>query len=472
MLAHNGLALITEKLQNQRLEESPQTSCSNKLPQVTLESPAKSTCQPQSSKLAVKGKNVWALSLESERQGRHEFGSPDDKSALGPPEKVQSSLTSICRHKKHRHLCQFCDSAPGTPTAPPKKKHCRSLSVPPDGAMVLPAPSKDPGGKIWKPIAVIPRSNNNIQDKDTNHLPAYTSVSSKWFPTITSGFKLVPVIPPPLSVDSGHYTTSDLQTPPGSPVPRPASAASETSFSSLGSAWLDYSPIRNRVRVLENRSLSCEDRISGSSSTTSMPCVHGSTDSSSGCCSSSQDGSSSCSSSGIPRCHSQPCVLHHRRCGKKRRRDCDRPTLNFNKMTETAYSHSHRRSEPWSTAIHDQQLGLSSYKDILDNSRIGFGLNPIASSPLDSELPVMTRHLGDPELTHAASIALPLTPPDHSSPSFLLPVGVGGTEDDEEEEEEEEEIDHTNCNCHDSRTDDGVGLFQMNDLDLEQIESH
>ncbi|XP_059161688.1 protein FAM53A-like isoform X2 [Physella acuta] len=455
MLAHNGLALITEKLQNQKLEEPAQTSCS-KLP-VTQDNPTKTASQQQSNNLSVKGKNVWAQSLESERQGRHKFGAPDVKTVLRPPEKATSS---ICLHKKQS--CQCCDSAPGTPTAPPKKKHCRSLSVPPDGPMVLPAPSKDTGSKIWKPIAVTPRSISNFQTKDRHNLSAQCIESSKWLPKLSSGFKLVPVVPSPPSVDSGHYTTSDLQTPPGSPVPRPASAASDTSFSSLGSAWLDYSPMRTRIRVLENRSLSCEDRISASSSTMSMPCVHGSIDPSSSCCS-SQDGSNSCSS-GIPRCHSQPCVLHHRRCGKKRRRDCDRPTLNFNKMTETAYSHSHRRSEPWNTPISDQKLHLSGQDGYLDNMT-SHTLNTIASSPLDSELPVMTKHL---DLIHAASVALPLTPPDHSSPSFSLLMA----REQEEEEEEEEENEADNCNCHDSRTDDRVGLFPISDLDLEQIENH
>lgn len=292
------------------------------------------------------GKNVWVLSLESERQGQYEPGTPEVvKSSPRPAGKVQqASHTVMCRHKNLRHACQFCDSAPGTPAAPPKKKHCRSLSVPPDGLVIQPAPINDGSGKIWKPIAVIPQSNNNVQSSKDRNLQSSTHSSepSSWLLKLSSGFKLVPVVPSPPSVDSGHYTTSDLQTPPGSPIPRPASATSDASFSSTGSAWHDYNPTRPRLRVLENRSLSCEDRISGSSNT-SASCVHDSMYSSCHCRSnSSQDGSSICSTSsstGIPRCHSQPCVLHHRRCGKKRRRDCDRPTLNFTKMTEASISH-------------------------------------------------------------------------------------------------------------------------------------
>lgn len=274
---------------------------------------------------------------------RYDFANQDvAKPVPQALEEIQAFTISVCRHKKPKNSCLLCDSAPGTPMPPPKKKHCRSLSVPPDNLIPFQAPTRDHGGKIWKPIAVIPQSNNNVQDnKDRNLLPViHTGESAKWLPKLSSGFKLVPVVPSPPSVDSGHYTTSDLQTPSGSPVPRPASAASDTSFSSLGSAWHDYSPMKSRTRVLENRSLSCEDRISGSSSTNSISCFHGSAEHSSQCCSSSssQGDSSICGSSGIPRCHSQPCVLHHRRCGKKRRRDCDRPTLNFIKMTEVSES--------------------------------------------------------------------------------------------------------------------------------------
>ena len=40
----------------------------------------------------------------------------------------------------------------------------------------------------------------------------------------------------------------------------------------------------------------------------------------------------------IPRCRSQPCVLHDRREGRKRRRDYDRPTLDFHKMTQVRFN--------------------------------------------------------------------------------------------------------------------------------------
>ncbi|GFO46262.1 protein fam53a-like [Plakobranchus ocellatus] len=406
MLAHNGLALITEKLQNQRLEEPAQPSpAAAKLPQVGYESTTK-TCQNQKNNLAVKGKNVWALTVESERPGRqsHEFAAPDllpRPPTLRPtvdkvPNPGAVALPVCCRHKKLRQSCQFCDSAPGTPSAPPKKKHCRSLSVPPDGGggfaagSIPPDPSsRENAARLWKPIALIPLPGNSSSSRDSSNpsamvasgnppnYPAPGDGTGRWLPKLLgSGLQLVPSASA-ASSDSGHFTTSDFQTPPGSPVPpvvtRPASASSDTtsSLSSLGSALFEcagggnsnFSSSSNSracrgARALQNRSLSYEDRISGSSSpytraaaaaaaatnAASMPCVHsvGDVSASSRCRSGSQDSSMSSSGPGatctgsIPRCHSQPCVLHHRRCGKKRRRNCDRPTLNFNKMTEVS----------------------------------------------------------------------------------------------------------------------------------------
>lgn len=95
-----------------------------------------------------------------------------------------------------------------------------------------------------------------------------------------------------------------------------------------------------------------------------------------------------------------------------------------------------------------------------------FGLNTIASSPLDAEFPVIPQRFLYPDLSQAASVALPPTPPGQNSPDF--PPFVACRTQGEEDEEEEDE----GCNCHDGRTRDGVGLFPMNDLDIEQIESH
>ncbi|GFO46265.1 hypothetical protein PoB_007277000 [Plakobranchus ocellatus] len=160
---------------------------------------------------------------------------------------------------------------------------------------------------------------------------------------------------------------------------------------------------------------------------------------------------------------------------------------------------ANRKSEPWSTPVFINQSytpaqtklsesgtgsgGSSSSSSSSSSSRLSFVLNPIASSPLDSDFPVEAApHMSsDLDLRHAASVALPLTPPDQASPTF--PVRLRGIRDEaaneeddgeeDEDDEEGEETDHQNCGCHDSRTDEGVGLvFSMVDLDLEQIENH
>lgn len=542
MLAYNGLALITEKLQAQRLEEATTSvittnnniglssgaatpgccSTASKPPVMSSEPSPRTSAQ---SNLAVKGKNVWALSLETERNVRGSDSVPD---VVKTRSQTLHQQLSICRHRKPRHSCQSCcDIHHATPTlAPPKKKHCRSLSVPPptvDAAL----PSSSSHAKIWRPIAVAPlnssSSNNNnpgssilehfhnttmavpcgnsatsssifdknnklsAKDSFSNSIPLQhpqptfsspTSQNYKWLPKLQPSTSFMdPLrssVPSPPSVDSGHctdFTPSDLATPPGSPVPRPASAISSSdisSFSSLSSPWLESCNSRSqRVRVLENRSLSLEDRISGPAPSLSHaasfhsascidPCSRRSSSSRFSCME-----EASCSSGAIPRCHSQPCVLHSRRYGKKRRRDCDnnRPTLNFNKMTETAYTRSHRRSEPLSTATHHIQtrsLGQPDLHDVLTSeisgSRAAFCLNPIASSPLDP-----------PSLDMAASVALPLTPPEQLSPA--LPPQQWGEDDDTGDVDGD-------CRCRDMRVDDNISLFPMNDLDLDQIENH
>lgn len=239
-------------------------------------------------------------------------------------EKPQLTHLTFCRHEQLRHVCGACGNASGVAAAPPKKKRCRSLSGPPECQTVMSAPSVEYNGQVWKPIAVVPpQSSNNI-------VTTRTCESNTGLPHKTTGLKLLPAISSHRSTDSGCYTNSiqtfsdcsanSSNTSPGSPIPRPASAASDTSFSSI---WQDCSPKESRVRILENRSLSCEDQISGS------PSINPTS-------SRAQDKSNSCANSVLPRCHSQPCILHHRRCGKRRRRDFQRPTLNFHKMTEAS----------------------------------------------------------------------------------------------------------------------------------------
>ncbi|XP_041368774.1 protein FAM53A-like [Gigantopelta aegis] len=416
------LALITKKLQNQTLDDSTATNATSAthLSNSTVNS---IPCTTQSS-LAVKGKNLWTLSVKSS-------------------ELVTRLSKGDDHYKKLTPKASVCDTSPGTPTtAPPTKKYCRSLSVPADPSMGSLLHTQ--GSKLWRPIPVIPVTNNNTQQPNRNLANFHGDCPKAGFTHIA------PVAPSPLSVDSGHFTTSDLQTPPGSPIPRPLSALSDVSYGS----WLEHSPSRNRFEILQNRSLSYEDQISSSSRLSSVSFAMGV----------SSPTSLSPYRHKIPRCRSQPCVLHDRRFGKKRRRESDRPTLNFHKMTETAYCHN-RRSDPVDTPGFDQQKRTSRFREELESAVC---LMPIASSPQDTDFPVKrvvdyfsaspirdTRHVRGDLYRHGPPVKSLCSDIDICEPVQL----VG--EDDE-----------SGCGCHGDAADNGAELFPLTDLDIEQIESH
>ncbi|XP_025093462.1 protein FAM53A-like isoform X2 [Pomacea canaliculata] len=501
-MIHVPVALITEKLRGQTLEDDIKV--------------------PRDGALQIEGKNVW-LSLDGEGKDQQ---TNRDRQAVGasptcphthlhgsgpvaPGSNVlhrhsSSPSASLATHRYTKNRTLFnrpvCDAGQGTLLAPPKKKHCRSLSVPadnpPTGAGVMSTSPQVEGARVWRPIPVTLLNSSgsgciacldnrnpgfagsSLHDevhglgnilpvascsrfhrdfKITGHIPGVCAGGSGC--TIASG---VPVAPSPLSIDSGRDTTSDLQTPPCSPVPRPSSAASLRSHASscFSAPWLDRSPGRLRYDALQSRSLSFEEHMSSGLTSGSTPCVMGT-------------GSvplSPCRNK-IPRCHSQPCVLHDRRCGKKRRRDTERPTLDFHKMTETAYP-----GNTTSQITPAQDIQSPRWRSDMDYMCVG-GLMPIASSPQDTDLPA-TPQASDHAALHgtldmevAACLHLPATPPNSEVSSGIdirEPVKLLGEEEEEECDEEE-----SNCSCHrDLRGDDGGGFFPLTDLDLEQIESH
>ncbi|KAL8580193.1 hypothetical protein ACOMHN_049253 [Nucella lapillus] len=487
---------------------------------------------------------------------------------------------------------------------PPKKKQCRSLSVPvdgPPGLMMMTTTTTSAfveGAKVWRPIPITaltststthPSSSSSSSSFSSGPQPAdhprsssassgtvfvATSHDSRTFSSFTTvhgsttarfyrDFKVVgasgaggggggvgvggergggfPLAPSPLSVDSGRDTTSEPHTPSQSPVPRPASTSSLRSshpYSSTSSMswWSALSPKMIRggeVFFPASRSVSYEEQISmgfqasgGGASSGSSPCVvgggvGGGIGGGGGGGGGGMGGGgmygggvvplSPCRMMKIPRCHSQPCVLHHRRYAKKRRRGDDRPTLDFHKMTETAYQGRAAISVTPAQEIQKRRWGY----DLEGGTSIG-GLMPIASSPRDSDLPPpplsrttdlhparvpdlhpATRgasdlHVRDPDLNLSRSprgdLAVPdldlaacahlpsATPPPSDVSSGIdirEPVKLIGEEEEEEEDLEELEEEDSNCDCHrESDRDDSRGLFPLTDLDLEQIENH
>ena len=226
----------------------------------------------------------------------------------------------------HSHYRKFpnirskiCDISNTPPVDPPKKRHCRSLSVPVDG----PTPTKwqPQQSQVWKPITIVDSTSPAFTP---NFSVVNLANNSRTYNTQGAGF-----------VSIGGSTGENfggIFTPPESPVPRPSSASTccgqhDGMFSPLNAPWLDpFSFSHHKHHAFDHRSLSLEDQIStcssSSSSTASVPAF----------ISSHQ---SSPHRHRIPRCRSQPSVLHDRKYGVKRRREYDhRPALNFHKMKE------------------------------------------------------------------------------------------------------------------------------------------
>lgn len=414
---------------------------------------------------------------------------------------------------------------------PPKKKHCRSLSVPADtphqgpnggvGGVASTSPQVE-GAKMWRPVPIPAQADSGrtlpspfLQSSHHSFSAFSTGVrgdcsSSARFSrdyrikgvydglilartgmasaATTSTF--LPMAPPsPVSVDSGRDTTSDRHTtPPQSPVPRPSSATSlrsvHTAFSAAscwsssgGSGAYSYHRPFNRSEVLQSRSLSYEEQMSPvglqPSASGSSPCV--ASGSGVGLGYPGGFGGSAYSlplspcRNKIPRCHSQPCVLHDRRCGKKRRRD-DRPTLDFHKMTETAYP-----GKTASSVTPAQDIQKVRWRADVDYMCVG-GLMPIASSPRDTDLPATPQAADQAVLLAVSQLDLLCTPPasDISSGIDICePVKLIG---DEEQEELDDQDVGSICGCHrdsgNCREADNSSLFPLTDLDLSEIENH
>lgn len=207
------------------------------------------------------------------------------------------------------------DSA--TCSNPPNKRQCRSMSIPNDGELHSRWLQTQARSHLHRPLAVRPNSGGS---RSKSHQLAHHRSSQ-------SGRGLPPVWPSSLVPCSDLVSTP----PPESPRSRPSSASS---------GYFD-SPLASLSNLSKNR---CE-------SLQALPSMeHGARHSSGDSGLSVQviaaksmpsvaDPSSQHSPSKqlLLRCQSQPCVIHERRCGVKRRR-CDeqRPSINFSKMTEVS----------------------------------------------------------------------------------------------------------------------------------------
>lgn len=194
-------------------------------------------------------------------------------------------------------------------TVPPTKKQCRSQSIPGDGQLHSQWLQYQNTKHLHRPEPVRPHSGGSRHK------------GSHQYSRHHQGFKAAP------RVWSLTPNIDVFRTPPESPVPRPSSASS---------GYYD-SPLASVNNLTKQRCESLQQLPGTSSSLNSaksMPSV----------AAFNALMPSSPKRHRIPRCRSQPCVMHERRAGVKRRRDEDqsRPCLNFSKMTEVSVLRSLR----------------------------------------------------------------------------------------------------------------------------------
>ncbi|XP_033113430.1 protein FAM53A-like [Anneissia japonica] len=400
------VTLITEKLQNQSLED------------VNIPDYTHIAYHTRSRTKACQLSHKQVNSSVDSRIYTSNFRSTNSKSstyssdmpsaepmhAVSAPCQIPSKQNEVARNNSINSQAQ-------TPTAaPPKKRHCRSLSA---GELTEQRAQtwKPRASKVWRPVT------KSKLDTYQGHIPMHN------FNTLAG----LPNNYTPISTFS--ELDNEFSTPPESPVPRPASATSWDD--SLNMPWLDANSLHHQIG---QKSWYCSvDKVSESSgSVVSVTSV-------------SSTPELERKGVGMLRCRSQPCVSG-RRGGKKRRREEDtRPKLDFFKMEETSYTRCTQRQKKMS-----KQVGM--YCSEMEQY---FGLKTIASSPCDGN--------------HASSVLITPT----SSPTKELEktfdderiLGGHSSNSDEDDSGNEDEFD-------DTLEDIIFPIDPDNELDLDEIENN
>uniref|UniRef100_A0A2K5HXD7 Family with sequence similarity 53 member A n=1 Tax=Colobus angolensis palliatus TaxID=336983 RepID=A0A2K5HXD7_COLAP len=187
----------------------------------------------------------------------------------------------------------------GSSTAPPTKRHCRSLSEP-EELVRCRSPWRPGSSKVWTPVSKR-RCNSGGSATLQGSPGAVLPRSAAWLTSPTS-----PATPRPSSASSGFVDSSE------------GSAGS-------GLPWCSAEPhllsVRRRLSLSQEQLAGVDTPLpSASSSPTSTPEL-----------------GRHCR---LLRCRSQPCVLSGKRSRRKRRREEDarwtRPSLDFLKMTRVS----------------------------------------------------------------------------------------------------------------------------------------
>lgn len=401
--------ILAEKLRDQKIEECAKTK--GKSP-ITFIQPGEGIKLSKNAEAAIKGsgKKVWTL-------------------------KLNPGLTKTEHHsnrKLHEESRQRSDGRRSYQDEPSLRKD-RILSQ--DLQRTKLSPRRQSNKDLCEDeLSLIASACDNVTSVDPPTKRHCTDMMTKWQPKETEVWKPIPVIENEqhFSQAFSDHVNCDIFTPPESPVPRPLSASTypgcyDNICSPNGASWLEQTTF-NKFSTFKNRSLSFEDEIScPSGSTPSIQLSHHN------------------HRNKIPRCRSQPSVLYDRKCGIKRRRDYDhRPTLNFHKMTETAYE-KFPKSSP--VALGKEK---SRFHEELESV---MSLMPIASSPLDNDFPLKaameSRTSPITEMEHSRSDSAEFIDCEsYDDPVLRGPVKLLGEDDNEE-------------------------IFKLQeDIDLEQIENH
>ena len=194
-------------------------------------------------------------------------------------------------------------TCPITAPAPPKKRHCRSLST----GELIERKWRPRSSKIWRaPVQGRRKCESQL------HSPHQKAGGGGGHTSGLSG------IPNNCGLNS---TVNEFSTPPESPIPRPTSSASWDGTTCGIPYWLEHASFRPVLTPRAHSLSFSEDKASESSG--SVCSFTGSTD-------------SELDKGVVPqRCHSHPSV---RKSGKKRRREEEaRPKLDLFKMEEVSY---------------------------------------------------------------------------------------------------------------------------------------
>ncbi|KAM6150934.1 protein FAM53A [Erethizon dorsatum] len=297
------VTLITEKLQNQSLDD---------LTRKTHEAgPCSDERQTRSGHLfpleVSVDRSPWKAFRGGWPTGRQAAAGPSPPFPLAPCGAVQAQ--GLQWQPESPGLCTGLgvgsavdlQGSTGPPTAPPTKRHCRSLSEPEELARCR-SPWRPGGSKIWTPVSK--RRCNSGGSATLQRCSGLGGAALPRSPVSPAG-PTSPLAPRPASASSGFVDSSEGST--GS-----------------GPSWRPTGPCplssRRRLSLSQEHLVDAGAHLPSASSTpTSTPELG--------------------RRHGLLRCRSQPCVLGGRRSRRKRRREEDtrwtRPSLDFFKMTRT-----------------------------------------------------------------------------------------------------------------------------------------